>query len=150
MHSKRNGSLLRAWILVPTISAALLAGCANVTNGYRFQKFQRPKAVCVIENPRVTYKASVEHLLDALNRRGIQPFFVKTPQACPKHVPYTLDYTVRRSWDYMTYIGSIALTLRRGGEIVATANYNAGELTFTKWGRSAQRMDATVERLFED
>lgn len=132
--------------------ACLLAisGCANVTNGYRFADFDRPEAVCVVENPRVTYTASVGHLLGALERRGIKPYFVKSREACPKSVPYTLDYTVRRSWDYMTYIGLIALTLRRNGDIVATANYNAGELTLTKWGGSERRMDRTVERLFEE
>ena len=129
---------------------AMLAGCANTTNGYKLAQCERPTEVCVIENPRVTYKASVNHLLDAIARRGIKTYFVPSVEACPKTTPYTLDYSVRRSWSYMTYVGTIWLTLRREGEIVATANYNAGELTLTKWGRSKNRMDDTVGRLFED
>lgn len=146
----RRSALSTAAVFAALLLPTVLSGCANTTNGYKLAEYERPKAVCVIENPRVTYKASVKHLIDAIERRGIRVYFVEDPQACPRTTPYTLDYSVRRSWSYMTYVGTIGLTLRRQGEIVATANYNAGELTLTKWGRSWKRMDDTVARLFED
>lgn len=46
-----------------------------------------------------------------------------------------------------TYLGSAELTLYKNNTLVSSAQYKAGSMTLTKWGKTAERIDETVGKL---
>ena len=134
-------------LLLPLIAVSLLAGCANVTTSEHYQGFEgKPDKVCIINNPATKISLVVSGIGKALNRRGVEYSFVDSRDQCD--CEYTIDYVARRSWDFTTYLGSADMTLYKNGKAVSSANYNAGEMTFTKWGRTEERIDNVVGQLF--
>ncbi len=113
-------------------STALIAGCANVTSGHRVVHMkEKPAQICIVKNPKVRISAALPALKSALSRRGIRPIVAANPAKCP--CDYRLNYTMRRSWSYTTYLGSIDLFLYKKRTLISRAKYRAGKLTLTKW-----------------
>ena len=133
-------------VLTIFIFIALIAGCANVTSGHRVVHMkEKPAQICIVKNPKVRISAALPALKSALSRRGIRPIVAANPAKCP--CDYRLNYTMRRSWNYTTYLGSIDLSLYKKRTLISRAKYRAGKLTLTKWGRTAERIDKAVGKL---
>lgn len=126
----------------------LLTGCANITSGGPVAPLQeKPDEICIIKNPKVTYRDAVPYLQRAFKLRGIATHVVDTPQQCKKTCPWKLRYSMRRSWDWSTYLGTVNLRLHKDGHLVSQADYEAGYYSFSKWGSSDSRIDGVVGSL---
>ena len=104
------------WMLGATAAGSmLLTGCANVTSGGPVAPLQeKPDEICIIKNPKVTYRDAVPYLQRAFKLRGIATHVVDKPQQCKKTCPWKLRYSMRRSWDWSTYLGTVNLRLPNG------------------------------------
>ena len=137
----RTGLLLSA-----AIAAVTLTGCANVTTGQALASFDtKPTEVCIVRNPKVRINAAIPSLQSAFRKRGIATTVVEAPSDCKSE--YRLNYVMRRSWDFTTYLGAGELTLLRNDAIVSTSSYKARSLTLTKWGKTEERIDEMVGKL---
>ncbi len=126
--------------------AAFLTGCANVSSGRIVTDLnEKPTHICIVKNPKVRINAALPSLKAALNRRGIQSTVVDDASQCP--CEYRMNYTMRKSWDLTTYLGSVDLSLYKAQTLVSTAKYEAGSMTLTKWGKTEDRIDETVGKL---
>ena len=135
-----------AGLTVLAATGTLLSGCANVTSGHRVvHTNEKPAQICIVKNPKVRISAALPALQSALSRRGIRSTVAANPAKCP--CAYRLNYTMRRSWSYTTYLGSIDLSLYKNRTLISRAKYRAGKLTLTKWGRTAERIDKAVGKL---
>lgn len=131
---------------IAAISVIMISGCANVTSGsLQAPLSEWPSEICILENPKVTISAALPAMQDAFSRRGIKTVVCSNAQDCQS--PWRLEYVMRRSWDVTTYLGSGRMTLRKDGRIVSTASYEAGDFTFTKWGKTDERIDGMVAKL---
>ena len=129
-----------------TMAVITLAGCANVTTGTVYTKFDAmPSEVCIVRNPEVKINAAIPSLQAAFKRRGINTTIVESISDCKSE--YRLNYVMRRSWDLTTYLGSGDLTLFKNNTIISTSNYSAGKATLTKWGKTKERIDKLVGKL---
>lgn len=123
-----------------------LSGCANVATGQLSSSFtEKPTEICIVRNPQVQIDTAVVSLQRAFERRNIKTSVVENFQDCTS--PYCLRYVMRRSWDFTTYLGSVDLSLYKNDTLVSSAQYRAGSMTFTKWGKTADRIDKTVGKL---
>ena len=125
---------------------SLLAGCANVSTGQLKTPFtERPDEICIVRNPKVQIGSAIPSLQQAFERRNIRTSVVNSFQDCRSQ--YCLHYVMRKSWDMTTYLGSAELTLYKNNTLVSSAQYKAGSMTLTKWGKTAERIDETVGKL---
>ena len=128
------------------LSATLLVGCANTSTGHLKTSFtEKPNEVCIVRNPKVQVSAAIPSLKQAFERRNIKTTIVDNFQDC--HSQYCLQYVMRKSWDFTTYLGSVELSLYKDNTLVSSAQYKAGSMTLTKWGKTADRIDETVGKL---
>lgn len=139
-------NIRRLCLVLSAASIALLTGCANTTTGKFHAPLEvKPSDVCIIRNPSVQIDAAIPSLQIAFQRRGIASTVVDNATECK--TDFRLNYVMRRSWDVTTYLGSAQLTLLRNNTVISTANYEAGDLTLTKWGKTEQRIDGMVGKL---
>lgn len=133
-------------LLAACLASFVLFGCANVTTGSLQSPLEDyPSDVCILENPRVKINTALPSMEKAFERRGIKAVVCRDADECRS--PWRVDYVMRRSWDFTTYLGTAEITLRKDGRLISKAQYKAGNFALTKWGRTDERIDGVVGKL---
>ena len=143
----------RLSILAVASGSLFLCGCANRVIGPEHTSLtEKPAAVCILSNPRVTYRPVLGWMRDAFEKRGVKTFVADIPSACPKEAgepPYMVTWEARRRWDVVRYLGSFSAELLRDGAALAKSEYKASRFTWTKWANPSGRVDLTIEALLK-
>lgn len=135
-------------IFTAVLGTIFLSGCANVTSGNRYAGYtEKPAEICIVKNPRVTFSQALDSIELALAKRDVKYHIVTNASDCKVDCAYMLNYEARRSWDFTTYLGSADLVLKKNGQIISSAKYQAGSMTLTKWGKTEERIDGMVGEL---
>lgn len=133
-------------LITVCLASSVLFGCANVTTGSLQSPLDDyPSDVCILENPRVKINTALPSMEKAFERRGIKAVVCQDADECRS--PWRVDYVMRRSWDFTTYLGTAEITLRKDGRLISKAQYKAGNFALTKWGRTDERIDGVVGKL---
>ena len=140
---------LTLWLaLFSALGSSLLSGCANVTTGGPLMNIpDQPENLCIIRNPDVTFERGLSYLQRSFQVRGIDNYVVDSAAECYPDNHWQLDYSIRRSWIVMRYIGSMHLILRKDKRVVSEVEYDAGELSLDKWGNADKKIDGAVRAL---
>jgi len=105
--------------------------------------------VCIQENPKVIVAGFVESIESGLSRHGISSERY-TGDKPPDRCVYTLTYVARQNWDVATYLWLAKVELRKGAELVGTADYhlrNKGGLSLNKWASVEAKMAPVMDQL---
>lgn len=135
--------------LIVACAAAVLAGCTSIAVKPVDRDEHRVEHVCIQENPRVIVKGFLESVERGLVRHGLtsERYAGDKP---PDHCVYTLNYVARQSWDIAIYLWQAEVEMRKGAEIVGTAEYhlrNKGGLALNKWGSVESKMAPVLDEL---
>lgn len=107
--------------------------------------------VCIQENPKVIVAQFVESIESGLSRHGISSERY-TSDKPPDHCVYTLTYVARQNWDVATYLWLAKLELRKGAQLIGTADYhlrNKGGLSLNKWASVETKMAPVMDQLLK-
>ncbi|GGP17899.1 cell division protein FtsI [Silvimonas iriomotensis] len=159
--------MLSGCVVVPTIPVGELVtaaadGIATVTSaassgnsGAPFE-YVRPylslKEVCIDWNEVVAVPDFVPSLQLLLKRYGVESR-VYSPGTAPTGCA-ELTYTASRKWERRygrdedsSYLASASLTLRRNGQLLGSATYEAGNFGFDKWKNTGAKLAPVVDTL---
>lgn len=133
---------------IPLIAVSIgLAACSSV-NSHAVAKDVHPDNICIIRNPDVIVTDFVPAIQTRLQHYGINSRLVET--ADKSQCPYTLEYTVKRSWSLKTYISWAKLKLYKDGQAIADAEYKPlakGAFMVNKWQSTETIMNPVVDSL---
>lgn len=104
--------------------------------------------VCIEDNPKVIVDGFVEAVTDVFHEHSITTEVYSG--AIPAHCEYRMTYTALRSWDFTPYLSHAELTMFKGNEKVAYAEYHLtgkGGFDFSKWDSVRSKMTPVVEEL---
>jgi hypothetical protein len=130
------------------ISWLVVALAACTTKGVRpvDPTAHRLSVVCIEENPKVIVDGFITVLEEGFARHSIRTRIVQSPS--PPDCEYTLWYTARQSWDFVSFLRSAELRLRRGDETIGTATYrHRGGLAPSKWASPRSKMAPVLDEL---
>lgn len=135
--------------LIVACLAAVLAGCTSIAVKPVDRDQHRVEHVCIQENPRVIVDGFLESVERGLDRHGLtsERYAGDKP---PEHCVYTLNYVARQNWDIAVYLWQAEVEMRKGAEIVGTAEYhlrNKGGLSLNKWGSVESKMAPVMDEL---
>ncbi len=127
------------------VIALALAGC---TVRHASPLAQRPDRLCIKRNPAVIIEDFLPTLQIVLRERGVQSA-VYDGDAAPATCEYVLTYTARRSWDIVSFLKLIELTVtQRDGTMVGHALWrHRGGFGFNKWAGSRGKIERAVDDL---
>lgn len=109
--------------------------------------------VCIELNPVVALPDFVPAVQSELHENGIASrlYDVGMP---PLDCQATLYYTAFLDWDrralnddYTAYLSYATLTLRSNGRVLASSNYELGQIGLDKWSSTRSKISATVKAL---
>jgi len=129
---------------------AALSGCTAVSVR-PVEPAAQLKHVCIENNPKVTVPGFLDVIKEGFERHGIstETYSAATPENCE----YTLNYTARRSWDFVPYLSVAELDLRKNGTEIASADYHLrmkGGLSLMKWKGTKSKMDPVIDELLKE
>jgi hypothetical protein len=107
--------------------------------------------VCIQENPKVIVPRFIESIENGLSRHGISSERY-TSDKPPDQCVYTLTYVARQNWDVATYLWFAKIELRKGAQLVGTADYhlrNKGGLSLNKWAGVETKMAPVMDQLLQ-
>mgnify|MGYP000245083908 CR=1 FL=1 len=133
--------------LIVAILAVLLAGCTSV-KVRPVQSGLGITDVCIQVNPRVTLEDFLPVVRDGFARHRIATRVVAQP--APEECEAVLSYTAQTNWDFVAYLIHANLTLKRGSQILGTAEYHlaaTGGLSPFKWQSTKTKMDPVIDKL---
>lgn len=133
-------------------AAAVLSACTSVAVKPVDRERHQVQHVCIQENPRVIVAGFLESVEQGLQRHGLtsERYAGDKP---PDHCVYTLSYVARQNWDVAIYLWQAEVELRKGAEIVGTAEYhlrNKGGLALNKWASVESKMAPVMDELLGD
>jgi hypothetical protein len=135
------------------LSLALLSACTSVhvkpVDNARFKLVH----VCIQENPKVIISDFVQVLREGFERHRLTTELVRDGSSIPQACEYLLTYTARQSWDFSPYLSTARLELRRGNELVSSADYHLrgkGGFSLTKWAGTASKMNPVIDQMLKD
>lgn len=131
------------------ILAATITGCTSVTVKPINANTHPVNHICIQRNPEVIVAGFIESIEGGLARHGItsERYGGDRP---PEHCVYTLSYVARQHWDLATYLWLGTVEIRKGAEIVGTADYhlrNQGGLSLNKWKSVETKMRPVMDQL---
>lgn len=104
--------------------------------------------VCIQVNPQVKVQDFVPVLQDGFDRHGIGTEIISGRR--PHRCEYALTYTALRSWGMSAYLSHVELSLQKGNDQVAYAEYyikGNGRFSLTKWAGTKSKVDPLIDRL---
>lgn len=167
LASVHCAALLSGCVVVtpsPTIEAvhllsSVLTGAASITPGSAqdvvVHEHAPIKRVCIELNPAVALVEFVPAVQNELRERGVDSRLYDTGMQ-PADCPVVLQYTAYLDWDrraldhqYSTYLTFATLTLRSyDGKVLASANYQLGQMGLDKWSPTRSKVAAVISALF--
>jgi hypothetical protein len=135
--------------LTVACAAVALAACTSVAVKPVDREQHQVRHVCIQENPRVIVDGFLETVEQGLQRHGLtsERYAGDKP---PEHCVYTLSYVARQNWDLAIYLWQAEVELRKGAEIVGTAEYhlrNKGGLALNKWASVESKIAPVLDEL---
>jgi len=129
--------------------AACLSACTAVAVRPVNSSAHSIQHVCIQRNDRVIVAGFIESVERGLTRHGITSERYEGDKP-PDHCVYTLNYVARLNWDMATYLWQAEVELRKGAEVVGTADYhlrNRGGLALNKWASVETKMAPVMDQL---
>jgi len=128
---------------------SMVSGCTSTNVRKVDSSDHKIKSVCIERNPEVLVADMVHVLESGFHRHGIK---TTTYQGQPlPGCEYTLWYTAYRGWDFVPFLKSAELRLRRNGVDIASASYNhKGGFALNKWEGTDTKLDPVIDELLAD
>ena len=135
--------------LIAVCAPVILAACTSVAVKPINREEHQVQHVCIQENPRVIVAGFLESVERGLQRHSItsERYVGDKP---PEHCTYTLSYVARQNWDVAVYLWQAEVQLRKGAEVVGTAEYHLrgqGGLALNKWASVETKMAPVMDQL---
>lgn len=130
-----------------SITLIFLASCTSI-NVQKLDPTTKVSHVCIEENPKVIVRDFLSVVQKGFDRHGITTEIYK--QNMPYYCEYNLTYTALKTWDMAVYMHHAELTLYKGKESIAYAEYHLngkGGLALNKWGSVNSKMDPVINQL---
>ena len=128
-------------------AAALVAGCA-ITQTVKPVAATGITSICVKNNPQVMMSDFPKELRAQVESKGIKTstFDGEKPGSCKHHMEYTANWR----WDMAMYLVFADLRVYEDGLLVGQATYDAhgGGANFSKFGKTAEKLQPLVDQLF--
>jgi hypothetical protein len=107
--------------------------------------------VCIRFNEEVNVEDFLSVMQEDFFDHGITSvvFQDQKPSGCP----FTLKYTVDRSWDFVPYMVDAMLTVSRDQTFIGMAHYHmagSGGLSFVKWAGTHSKIDPVIDELLRN
>jgi hypothetical protein len=134
---------------IAVCAAALLAGCTSVAVKPIDRERHQVQHVCIQENPRVIVDGFLASVERGLQRHGLTSERYSGDKP-PEHCVYTLSYVARQNWDVAVYLWQADVELRKGAEVIGTANYHLrgqGGFALNKWASVETKMAPVMDKL---
>ncbi|GAB7126636.1 hypothetical protein JCM19000A_11430 [Silvimonas sp. JCM 19000] len=136
--------------------ATITAAAANANQNSNSFQYVRPylslKEVCIEWNEKVTVPDFVPSLQVGLKHYGIESR-VYSPGTEPPGCA-TLYYSASRKWEKkwgqdedVSYLGEAALSLRRNGQLLGSASYEASNYGFDKWKNTGAKLGPVIDSM---
>lgn len=134
-----------------TIAAAVVSvaaiGCTTVQVAPVDRAAHPIGSVCIERNERVAVAGFLSIVEDGFSRHGIRTRTYSTGLV-PDDCRYVLTYTARRGWDFVPFLKTAELRLRRDGLTVGSASYrHRGGLGLTKYASTRSKVEPLVREL---
>jgi hypothetical protein len=140
--------MVRKTLLLSAVASSVV-GCTSVTVKPVSSSEHSIEHVCIQRNDRVIVVGFVKALENGLTRHGITSEVYSTDRP-PEHCVYTLEYVAHQHWDLATYLWQAEVELRKGAEVVGSAEYHLreqGGLSLTKWSSVETKMAPVMDQL---
>lgn len=106
--------------------------------------------VKIIYNPKVKVSDFVSVMQNHFSIHGIPTVLVKEEYAAQKE-EYTVQYTARRSWDFVTYLSYADVNVYKAGHLIGKAHFHLvgkGGFSFYKWDSTNTKLTPMYEDFF--
>ena len=139
-----------ASVLAVSTGVAVLSACTATKNVEQVQIDERIETICISHNPDVKNKNFENTLRDVLEEKGITPRSLQGSFA--GECEYELYYVAHWDWNLTmpTHVTYIRLNVRRNGQPIGAAEYNASTsvTSIEKLGTARSKLGPLVNELF--